>query len=134
VKPYCDTSFLASLYSLDGFTGQAAAIALQNPPPYAFTGLQSAETSTALHVRQARGQITLAERDASLAIIQADRLSGTLCETSLDWTSLWRAVEGLAQRHAHLFCRTLDLGADTLLSFDQRQRQAAQAENLQVMP
>lgn len=143
MKPYCDTSFLVSLYSLDAFSSQATAIAAAHPPPYPFSGLHSAEAITALHLRHTRGKITAAERDASLASVQADRESGLLSHVPLDWPRLWQAVEALASRHAQHFCRTLDLlhiaaalewGADTLLSFDDRQRQAAQAEGMNVLP
>ena len=141
---YPDTSFLFSLVSKDSRTPEATAFMIRAAAPCFFTPLHRLEVRNALRNATARGEITDQERRTAFHLIDEDLREGLFVHAAVSWTDAFRRADELSEKHAARdWQRTIDLlhvaialecGSDTFLSFDQRQRNLAQAAGLQVRP
>jgi predicted nucleic acid-binding protein len=142
--PYLDTGFALKRYVQEPNSPAAKAALLACTPPLLLTDILEMELVNALHGKVHRREMTEAERDQCLADFQADIGAGFWQRITISPTSLRQRVCALSAKHtATLGTRTLDLlhvaaalefGCTDFLSFDHRQRQAAQAEGLVVVP
>ncbi len=145
MKSYADTGFLVSLY-INERTTTAANIAvrlLRRPLP--LIPLAYLELRNALHLAVFRKQISEATRQAAWRRIELDLRNGIYVEEAAVSRSIsTKKAARLAEKYAGtLGTRTLDLlhlaaaillEARQLLSFDERQRQAAKREGIKVLP
>ena len=141
---YADTSFLFSLFLHDANTAAAAAYLRGHATPLAYTPWQRCELHNAVRLSVWRGHCTAAAAKVALEKIAADVAAGNLNETPLVWPDVLQLADDLGAEHtAALGLRTLDLvhvaaaaslGAKRFLTFDSRQRAAAQAAGLQAGP
>ncbi len=139
---YADTGFLCSLYAPDAHTPRAVARMKRQALPLAFTWLHQLEFRNALRLRVFRGEITAAERDASLNAMLADLATGVLIAAAPPLAAVMTEAERLSALHSEtLGTRTLDvlhvaaalvLGLAQLLTFDSRQAALAKAAGLKV--
>ena len=139
---YADTGFLGSLYAPDAHTSRAIARMKRQALPLAFTWLHQLEFRNALRLRVFRGDITVAQRDASLNTMLADLAAGVLRVASPPLTEVMTEAERLSALHSQtLGTRTLDilhvaatlvLGLAELLTFDTRQAALAKAAGLKI--
>jgi hypothetical protein len=142
VTAYADTGFLCSLYAPDAHTSRAIARMKRQALPLAFTWLHQLEFRNALRLRVFRGDITVAQRDASLNAMLADLAAGVLLVASPPLTEVMTEAERLSALHSQtLGTRTLDilhvaatlvLGLAELLTFDTRQAALAKAAGLKT--
>jgi hypothetical protein len=142
VTAYADTGFLCSLYAPDAHTSRAIARMKRQALPLAFTWLHQLEFRNALRLRVFRGDITVAQRDASLNAMLADLAAGVLLVASPPLTEVMTEAERLSALHSQtLGTRTLDilhvaatlvLGLAELLTFDSRQAALAKAAGLKI--
>jgi predicted nucleic acid-binding protein len=142
VTTYADTGFLCSLYSPDTHTARAIARMQRQTLPLPLTWLHQLELRNALRLRVFRGEISGAQRDASLNALLADIAAGVLADTLPPLTALATEAERLSALHSErLGTRSLDivhvaaavvLGRAELLTFDQRQANLARAVGLKV--
>jgi len=142
VTAYADTGFLCSLYAPDAHTSRAIARMKRQALPLAFTWLHQLEFRNALRLRVFRGDITVAQRDASLNTMLADLAAGVLRVASPPLTEVMTEAERLSALHSQtLGTRTLDilhvaatlvLGLAELLTFDTRQAALAKAAGLKI--
>jgi hypothetical protein len=110
--------------------------------PLPFTWLHQLEFRNALRLRVFRGEITSAQRDASLNAILADLATGVLDRVAPPAGDLATEAERLSALYSEtLGTRTLDilhvadalvLGLPDFLSFDLRQSALARAAGLRV--
>lgn len=139
---YADTGFLCSLYAPDTHTGRAVARMQKQALPLPLTWLHQLEFRNALRLRVFRGEITAAQRDASLNTLLADVSAGVLTATAVPLNEIQTEAERLSALHTEtLGTRSLDilhvssavvLGLPEFLTFDERQIKLAKAAGLNV--
>jgi predicted nucleic acid-binding protein len=139
---YADTGFLCSLYAPDAHTDRAAARMQRQALPLPVTWLHQLEFRNALRLRVFRGEITAAQRDASLNALLGDLAAGVLAGATPALAEVLTEAERLSALHAeNLGTRSLDilhvssavvLGAAEFLAFDHRQLALAKAAGLTV--
>jgi predicted nucleic acid-binding protein len=142
VRAYADTGFLCSLYAADAHSGRAATRMKRQVLPLPFTWVHQIEFRNALRLRVFRGELTAAERDASLNAMLADLSAGVLAAASPSLPDVMTEAERLSATHSErLGTRSLDilhvagaivLGAAEILTFDARQIALARAGGLKV--
>jgi predicted nucleic acid-binding protein len=141
---YADTGFLVSLY-LAETTSKAADAALRpNRHPLPVIPLGMLEMRNAFNLAVKSQRITPAERDELWQDVEADLASGFLAPTTVSATDLHAKARAMSDRYSPTVgTRSLDLlhvaaavllKTDTFFSFDERQRQAAKGEGMEVKP
>lgn len=140
---YTDSSFLISLYSLDAHTADAASAmgALFGAPTV--TSLVEFEVANALQQRVFWKQITAGEARRSLDDLETDLQDGVLRMMALPESLFARAARISEQTTGNLGTRAIDLlhvaaaleiRAEFLYSFDERQRKLARMMRLRLNP
>jgi hypothetical protein len=137
---YADTGLLCSLYAPDAHSRRAVARMARQALPLPMTWLHQLEFRNALRLRVFRGEITPAQRDASLNAMLADLAAGVLAAMAPPLSEVTTEAERLSAMHSEtLGTRSLDilhvssavvLGAAEFLTFDQRQIVLAKAAGL----
>ncbi|MEY2880725.1 MAG: hypothetical protein RLZZ15_3105 [Verrucomicrobiota bacterium] len=137
---YADTSFLASLYARDAFSGPAQAWLARNPVALPLTEFGRTELRNALTRLAFTGAITAPQLAAAWQLVETDLSQGRLRARAPSWPAVFAQAERLVAGHtAQLGTRTLDvlhvasalaLGATDFVSFDPRQAALAQAVGL----
>lgn len=139
-----DASFLVSLYGGDVHTGVAAGWMAAHATPLFLTPPLRFETENALRLARFRNLLPADELQRALTDIANDLAVGILVARQLPADRLWRECQRLSTSHTlvvgsrafdilHVAAALL-LKADTLLSFDARQRSLATACGLRVEP
>lgn len=141
---YADTSFCFSLYAQDANTVRAGRLAAGLGAPLAFTPLQRHELRNAFRLAVFRGEITAADCQRVLDVVEADTMTGVLMATPVSWTEVYAKAEALSAAHSvTLGTRGFDvlhvaaaiaLGANLFLTFDTRQKPLALKAGLKVKP
>ena len=141
---FADTGFLASLYLKESTSARARAAMQGAPVPLPLTPLGALELRNALNRAVHRQRISIADRDALWRDVETDITNGFLVPTPVASSDLHAKARELSDRYtATLGTRTLDLlhiaaalliEANLFFSFDERQRQAASGEALEVKP
>ena len=144
MKSYADTGFLISLYLNEATTAAANAAVQTVRHPLPLIPLAFLELRNALYLAVFRKQVDEATRAAAWQRVELDIRNGIYVEAPLGQLDLHEKASQLAQKYtATLGTRTLDLlhiaaavllEASQLLSFDERQRQAAEREGLKLRP
>ena len=141
MRIYADTSFLLSLYSLDGNSAAAARAMRASGGERFISILGELEVINALGLRVFRKEITTVQAHSSLSDLEKDLQQGLFQLRGLPDLVFDRARELSRQTTAKLGTRTadllhvaaaLELGVEYLFSFDQRQRKLAQAVRLKL--
>lgn len=136
---YADSSLITSCYIQDAMTAQALAVMMNLHEPLPMTPLQRLEIRNATKLAVFRDRITPAESDAAWADFVTDYRAGKFVRAKVNWLAVLRDAYRLAFAHSI----TLDilhvaaakqLGTQTFLTFDKRQRSLALAVGLQVLP
>jgi hypothetical protein len=144
MKSYADTGFLISLYLNEATTAAANAAMQTLRQPLPLIPLGFLELRNALYLAVFRRQITEAISNAAWRRVELDLRNGVYTQTSVSQSDLHQKATELATRHSAVVgTRTLDLlhlaaalllESTQLLSFDDRQRQAAKREGLKIRP
>jgi predicted nucleic acid-binding protein len=140
---YVDTSFLVSLYSLDSNSVAAVRIMDDSDGQRFVTTLGVLEVINALELRVFRRELAVAQAQSSLNDFERHLGDGVFQLRGFPDTVFEQARRMSLQTTAKMGTRTgdllhvaaaLELGADYLYSFDQKQRKLAQAVRLKVNP
>jgi predicted nucleic acid-binding protein len=142
---YCDTSFLAALYLPEEvFEPRARAISGNFERSIPYPWLLELELSNTVYRGWGRNLYDKRTCTAILGQISADKKTGILSVWSVDSTALFTGALELSKRFtASHQCRTLDIlhlaaalefRAETIASFDQRQRKLAASVGLNLLP
>ena len=141
---YADTGFLLSLYLPESTTAAANAAMRSVKPPLPLTPLGLLELQVALYLTVFRRQITEPQRREAWQLIEGDIRGELFAPTPIPSAALYEDAAKLAEKYSPTIgTRTLDLlhvaaglrlGARVFLSFDVRQRKAAEGEGLRVLP
>jgi len=138
---YTDTSFIVSLYSLDGNSEAALAIMEASSGVRLVTTFGELEVVNALMLRHFRKEVSSAQARSALADFERDLRSGVFRLRPLPDQTFARARQLSQQTTVKLGTRTadllhvaaaLELQADYLYSFDKRQRALAQVVQLEL--
>ncbi len=142
---FCDSSFLlALLLPRDFFHSHAAPLAARFRESIPYTLLAELEVANTIRRALREGAITRAEHDAAFRQIEEDLADGILARRDTPQSELFRLARELSARHTpNIPARSLDIlqtasalqiGATSLHTFDERQRQLARACGLKVFP
>ena len=144
MKSYADTGFVVSLYKAETTSAAAAATMKQLQPPIWLSPLGELELHNAFQLAVFRGDIDTASALRKKQLFAEDLAKGIFLIRPVPAAGLHQKAIELAERHsATLGTRSLDLmhvaaalilKADLFLSFDDRQRKAAELEGLRVCP
>lgn len=144
MNSYADTGFVVTLYKEEATSASAAALMVGQTTGIGMSQLGELEFRNALHLAVFRGELTAADATSLQTLFQEDVANGIFIITPVPASTLFAKAMELADRHSPgLGTRSLDLlhvaaalllQADTFLSFDERQRQAARAEGMKVKP
>jgi predicted nucleic acid-binding protein len=136
-----DASFLSSLYAADANTQLAVAAMTQTPAVRMVTHLTELELRNSLQLRVFRKDLSAAEARSAYADWQTDLSDGLFVLHALPEAWLRRSHVISQTSTARLGVRSLDLihvasalelAADALFSFDERQRRLARELKLKV--
>lgn len=106
---YFDTGLLLKLYTLEPASESVEAFVKRRRRPVPVHALHLAEMTSALRLKQFRGECRAEEADRALACIDADVDAGILRTVPVDWDEAWRLCRELSRLHADTAgCRTLD--------------------------
>lgn len=145
-----DTSFLCALYRAQVNSTCADAYMIGLSGALAVSSLlllefrQSVRFQSRLHLNDRNKGFSQAEGQQMLNDLQMDLNAGLLTTTPVDWSSVHQRAEALSSAHTlagghrlvdilHV-ATALQLGATQFLTFDQKQKQLAEAEGLVVPP
>ncbi|MCF7675546.1 MAG: type II toxin-antitoxin system VapC family toxin [Akkermansiaceae bacterium] len=144
MSAYADTGFIVTLYKTEASSAPAAALMRRQQASVWLSHLGELEFRNALHLAVFRGELTAAEAVLKKRLFSQDVANGIYLIIPVPGSALFAKAGELADRHsARLGTRSLDLmhvaaaillGAKAFLSFDERQRKAARAEGLKVLP
>jgi predicted nucleic acid-binding protein len=141
LSAYADTSFLVSLYVLDGNSARAAERIKTTSLPISLTLFNEVETTNAFYLRLFRKEAAPAQIRAAQSLFQEDIENGIFEVRALS-LAVFDKAQRLSEKHTQrLGTRTLDvlhvasalvLKADTFFTFDVNQAKLAKAEGLMV--
>lgn len=141
---YADTGFVVSLYKVETTSPAAAEIMSHLSGSVWLSPLGELELHNAFQLSVFRGDIGPASAILKKQLFAEDLAKGIFTILPVPAATLYPKAIELAERHsATLGIRSLDLmhvaaalilNADLFLSFDERQRKAAEAEGLEVGP
>ena len=141
---FADTGFLVSLYLQESTSAKARAAIQAAAVSLPLTPLVALELRNAFNLAVKRERITPAQRDALWQDVEADLASAFLVRTPIASADLHARARELSDRYTPTVgTRSLDLlhvaaalllEMETFFSFDERQRQAAASEGMEVKP
>jgi predicted nucleic acid-binding protein len=141
LNAYADTSFLVSLYLLDGNSARAVAQLKPATLPILLTLFNEVEFTNAFYLRLFRKEADPAQIRAAQSLFQEDIENGIFELRPLS-AAVFERAKRLAEKHTqHLGTRTLDIlhvasalvfKTDSFYTFDITQGKLAKAEGLLV--
>lgn len=144
MSTYADTGFVVSLYKAETTSARAAAAMKRIKAPVWLSPLGELELRNAFQLSVFRSEIDAKASELKKRLFLEDVENGIFAIMPVPASSLYQKSMELSERHsAKLGTRSLDLmhvaaalllGAETFLSFDDRQRKAAKAEGLKIRP
>ncbi|TLD71122.1 type II toxin-antitoxin system VapC family toxin [Phragmitibacter flavus] len=139
-----DTGFIVKLYLKEANSPQALALLASLSPPIFVTTWHVLEVSNAIQRAVFVGGITPAQASQLLSIFDSDLRNGVFNLVEIDHDAVLELARRLTLNHTPVIgTRSLDvlhvasaieLEATDFVSFDQRQRDAAKAEGLNILP
>lgn len=142
MSAYFDSGLLVKLYVPERNTLAAETLLQQLSQPLIFTHLHRLEVTNAIHAKCFRSEITRAEADQSLALMENDLATGRLQSTSPDWEEIFDRADELVKQHTSVLgTRSLDvlhvalalvLNIHNFATSDQRQAKLAEKVGLQL--
>ena len=144
MSAYADTGFIVSLYKEESTSADANSAIRNVEAPVLLSELSVLEFRNATNLAVFRKEITADARTIILQRFESDLEAGIFRAMPVPSSKLYSTSARLSDAHSStLGTRSLDLmhvaaalilGAETILSFDSRQRSAAEAEGLEVLP
>lgn len=144
MNAYFDSAVIAKLYVQESNSADAIRLVSADTAPYALTYWQEIEVRNALRLKLFRREITADELHASLAALDEDIATGRWLRPNYVLAEVHDRAAQLSARHAaKIGCRTLDIyhvaaaliiGTPGFVSLDDRQRELARREGLNVKP
>ncbi len=140
---YFDTGIILKLYTEEPESAAVRAFIIKRGKAVGVTDLHLAECTSALRLKQFRGECAASQASRALAALSDDLRAGVLKPWPVDWDESWRLCRSLSDAHtASTGCRTMDalhiacaalLGAREFVSSDHRQGALAKLAGLKVI-
>lgn len=144
MKAYIDTALFVKSFVLEADSAQAIQMLEKIGEPFAYSHLHELEIPNAIRLKRFRGEITKTQETAAIRAFHADVDAGRFERIDYDLADVFIRAEQLSAKcSAVTGTRSLDLwhvaaalavGCDTFVSYDARQRKAAELSGLQVLP
>ncbi len=139
---YVDTSVLVKLYIKEEYSRDTSNWIRENNEALPLTSFHELELINAIHLKQFRAEITLAETRLILSRFEEHEKSGIYYRPQLDWSAVFIHAIELSKKHsAGIGSRSLDIlhvasalsiNADRLLTLDDRQTRLAELAGLKI--
>lgn len=138
---YLDTSAFLKLYVREADSGLVQAAVAGQSDPIPVWEILEAELFNALQQKVFRDEIGEADAERQVALFQKRKARGLYCVPEIRRADLMADFRRLSALSPRLGCRTMDilhvacasqLGVDSFLSFDDRQKRLAAAAGLAV--
>jgi predicted nucleic acid-binding protein len=143
MSDYFDTGIVLKLYTSEPESAAVQVFVHGRAQALPVTELHQAEYTSALRLKQFRGEASEDEVTQALQLWEHDLRVGVLRLIAVDWNAVWSECVKLADGHASATgCRTLDtlhianarvLGFQRLITSDRRQAAMATRVGLTVM-
>lgn len=144
MKAYAETGFIVSLYKEETTSAKAISAINEVGIPVLLSELSLLEFRNAMNLAVFRKEITRNTADRIWQHFKDDVAQGIFCNIPVPASKLYSESNELSDKYTDsLGTRSLDLmhvafalllGAEIFLSFDIRQRSAAETEGLKVLP
>jgi hypothetical protein len=141
---YIDSALFVKRYILEVDSPETGRLLESIGEPFAYSHLHELEIPSAIRLKRFRGEITAAQQAAAIRAFCGDVDAGRFDRIDYDLGTVFVRAEKLSAKHAAVIgCRSLDLchvaaalegGFTTFVSYDARQRKAAELSGLQVLP
>lgn len=144
MNAYVDTALFVKSYVLEVDSPETVRLLEEIGEPFAYSHLHELEIPNAIRLKRFRGELTAAQETAAIRAFTADVDAGRFERIDYDPGTVFIRAEQLSAKHSgEIGCRSLDLwhvaaalegGFTTFVSYDARQRKAAELTGLQVLP
>ncbi|MFQ3670546.1 MAG: type II toxin-antitoxin system VapC family toxin [Verrucomicrobiia bacterium] len=144
MNAYIDTALFVKAFVLESDSPQAIRLLEEIGEPFAYSHLHELEIPNAIRLKRFRGEITKKQETSAIRAFHADVDAGRFERIAYDLAAVFIGAERLSAKcSAMIGSRSLDLwhvaaaleaGCDTFVSYDSRQRKAAEISGLQVLP
>lgn len=141
---YIDTALFVKSYVLEVDSPEAVRLLEEIGEPFAYSHLHELEIPNAIRLKRFRGEITVAQETAAIRAFVTDVDAGRFQRIDYDLGNVFIRAEKLSRKHSgEIGCRSLDLWHvaaalegkfATFVSYDARQRKAAELSGLRVLP
>ena len=144
MNAYIDTALFVKAFVMEADSPGTICLLEQIGEPFAYSHLHELEIPNAIRLKRLRGEITKTQETAALRAFHADVDAGRFERIAYDLAAVFIGAERLSAKcSAMIGSRSLDLwhvaaaletGCDTFVSYDSRQRKAAELSGLHVLP
>ncbi len=141
---YIDTALFVKAFVLESDSPEAIRLLEEIGEPFNYSHLHELEIPNAIRLKRFRGEITKAQETAALRIFRADVDAGRFERIKYDLAAVFIRAEQLSAKcSVAVGTRSLDLWhvaaalevrCTTFVSYDFRQRRAAEVFGLRVLP
>ncbi len=144
MSTYIDTALFVKIFVLEANSPETIRLLEEIGEPFAYSHLHELEIPNAIRLKRFRGEITKTQETAAIRAFLADVDAGRFERIAYDLAAVFIRAEQLSAKwSAEIGCRSLDLwhvaaalevGCATFVSYDARQRKAAEMSGLHVLP
>ena len=144
MNAYIDTALFVKAFVLEENSAETIRLLEEIGEPFAYSHLHEIEIPNAIRLKRFRGEITKTQETAAIRAFLADVDAGRFERVAYDLAAVFmRAARLSAKYSAEIGTRSLDLwhvaaaieaGCETFVSYDNRQRKAAELSGLHVLP
>lgn len=144
MNAYVDTALFVKCFVLETDSAETLRLLEAIGEPFAYSHLHELEIPNAIRLKRFRGEITKAQESAAIRTFRAEVDEGRFERIDYDLGTVFIRGEQLSASHsAEIGGRSLDLwhvaaaleaGLTTFVSYDFRQRKAAEFSGLRVLP
>jgi predicted nucleic acid-binding protein len=144
MNAYVDSALFVKAFVLEMNSAGTIRLLEEIGEPFAYSHLHELEIPNAIRLKRFRGEITKTQETAAIRAFQADVDAGRFERIAYDLAAVFIRAEQLSAKcSAGIGSRSLDLwhvaaaleaGCQTFVSYDTRQRKAAERSGLRVLP
>lgn len=144
MNAYVDTALFVKAYVLEANSEETIRLLDEIGEPFAYSHLHEIEIPNAIRLKRFRGEITKAQETVAIRAFLADVDAGRFERIAYDLAAVFMRAERLSAKcSADIGTRSLDLwhvaaaleaGCKIFVSYDTRQRKAAEHSGLRILP
>lgn len=144
MNAYIDSALFVKAFVLEANSEETIRLLEETGEPFAYSHLHEIEIPNAIRLKRFRGEITKSQETAATRAFLADVDAGRFERIAYDLAAMLMRAESLSAKcSAEIGTRSLDLwhvaaalvaGCETFVSYDTRQRKAAELSGMRVMP